>query len=559
MKINKQRILAIASFIIIFSLFITAAAVEYRREIADEKNSVLSEIQKLTLNINKYVNESIRNANGVVAFIQTYPDLNQNDFSLYADKLLPEESIISHFTAIKDTTIAYVHPFEGNDGAIGVDLATIEGQKEDILRVKNERITMFVGPVQLVQGGNAMIYRMPIVISDEYWGQMSMVLFYDAMLELSDVYDFAYNHSVIIEQFAQGDTKGKVIYQTEQLPGHDALTTTMDVTSGQWRITAEDIEGFNGTTPLFYMLIVLGFIFAILISFASFMLLDSNNRLNKQVEERTEAMHKTNEELKASINQLQNTQTQLIDKEKLATLGEMVSSTAHELNTPLGICVTVASYIEETNQKTIKALQNNTLKKSQLTDAFQHINESVQVLNSNLDRAIRLVQDFRKLSLDHSQEEIRTINLHDYVDHILKILSPTLKKTPHNIQNHVDLSVEISTYPGAVFQILTNLIMNSITHGFEDIPVGNIEIKAYKTDRVIIDYKDDGKGISKEMAEKIFEPFFTTKKDKGGTGLGMHIVQDLIQNRLNGEINIIPEKKGYTLKFIYKIYKHKVP
>jgi signal transduction histidine kinase len=300
------------------------------------------------------------------------------------------------------------------------------------------------------------------------------------------------------------------------------------------------------------MLIVLGFIFAILISFASFMLLDSNNRLNKQVEERTEAMHKTNKELKASINQLQNTQTQLIDKEKLATLGEMVSSTAHELNTPLGICVTVASYIEETNQKTIKALQNNTLKKSQLTDAFEHINESVQVLNSNLDRAIKLVQDFRKLSLDHSQEEIRTINLHDYVDHILKILSPTLKKTPHNIQNHVDLSVEISTYPGAVFQILTNLIMNSITHGFEDIPVGNIEIRSYKTDRVIIDYRDDGKGISKEMAEKIFEPFFTTKKDKGGTGLGMHIVQDLIQNRLNGEIDLIPEKKGIHFKIYLK-------
>lgn len=552
MKINKQRILAIVSFIVIFSLFITAAAVEYRREIADEENSVLSEIQKLTLNINKYVSESIRNANGVVAFIQTYPDLNQDDFSLYADKLLPEESIISHFTAIKETTIAYVHPVEGNDGAIGVDLATIEGQKEDILRVKNDRITMFVGPVQLVQGGNAMIYRMPIVISDEYWGQMSMVLFYDAMLELSGVYDFAYNHSVVIEQFAQGDTKGKVIYQTEQLPSEDALTTTMDVTSGEWRITAEDIEGFNGTTPLFYMLIVLGFIFAILISFASFMLLDSNNRLNKQVEERTEAMHKTNEELKASINQLQNTQTQLIDKEKLATLGEMVSSTAHELNTPLGICVTVASYIEETNQKTIKALQNNTLKKSQLTDAFEHIGESVQVLNSNLDRAIKLVQDFRKLSLDHSQEEIRTINLHDYVDHILKILSPTLKKTPHTIRNQVDLSVEISTYPGAVFQILTNLIMNSITHGFEDIPVGNIEIKSYKTDRVIIDYRDDGKGISKEMAEKIFEPFFTTKKDKGGTGLGMHIVQDLIQNRLKGDIDLIPEKKGIH----FKIYLH---
>ncbi|MBN2795208.1 MAG: hypothetical protein JXR88_07365 [Clostridia bacterium] len=550
MKINKQKILAFISFIVILALFCTAAFVEYQREITDERSFVLSEIQKLTLNINKYVNQSVRNANGVVAFIQTYPDLSQDEFSLYAEKLMPSEGIISHFTAIKDTTIAYVYPYEPNKSAIGINLSEVEGQKEDILKIKNNLITMFVGPVELVQGGMAMIYRMPILVDQQYWGQLSMVLFYDTMLELSGVYDFAYNHPVIIEQFLEGSTNGRVIFETDDQPSEDALTETMDVTSGQWRIKAENPGGFTGATPLFYLLIGLGIIFATIVSFSSYMLLDSNNRLNRQVVERTEAMHKTNEELKDSIIQLQSTQNQLINKEKFATLGEMVSSTAHEINTPLGICVTVASYIEETNNKTLKALENNTLKKSQLSDAFEHIGDSIQVLNSNLERAIQLVKDFRKLSLDHAQEEIRTINLHDYVDHILKILSPTLKKTPHTIHNHVDLSIELNTYPGALFQIFTNLIMNSLTHAFENVPIGTIDIYGTKTDKVIMDYKDNGKGMSNELAKRIFEPFFTTKKDEGGTGLGMHIVQDLTRNRLNGDLELISSKNGVHFKII---------
>lgn len=560
MKIrHKTRILiVISTFIVIIGVFLFSATIEYKRAVSEQKQVLQSSIQLLTAQVNQFVNLSIRNTMGVISYVQMKPDLTQEELSKFSKNLLPaDDKIISHFTIIKDTTIEYVYPLEGNENAIGVDLATIEDQRDAILEVKNNRVSLFIGPVELVQGGRNLINRIPILLNpgtveETYWGQLALVIKYEPMLEAAGINEFSKKYNIQIEQIQGNEKSQNVIYSNVSSLKEKPMETIINVPNGIWLIKAEYKNGYNGETTMFYILLFTGIVFAFLIAISVNNIFKSNIELNRLIKKRTDGIRLANESLKSSLEELRTTQEQLIMSEKLAALGGLVAGVAHEINTPLGVCVTVGSYINDTIRKLETKFNEKTLKQSELKSAISNIIESTDILVTNLDRASQLVLSFKQLATDQYIEERRLINFKNYVGHLLKSLMPTFRGTTHCIETDIDEDIAFVTYPGALSQILTNLIMNSLIHGFDGIENGKIKIKVeIQNDNIVLDYRDNGHGISEENASRIFEPFFTTKRNRGSTGLGLHIVYNIVFQKLNGTINLISgDSKGVHFQIV---------
>ena len=261
--------------------------------------------------------------------------------------------------------------------------------------------------------------------------------------------------------------------------------------------------------------------------------------MEQRVQARTLELDNSNKALVESLETLQKTQAQLIQSERLASLGSLVAGVAHEINTPLGIGITGSSSIEYQTQLIFDRLENNQLSRREMTEFLKDTIESASCILNNLTKAGELIAGFKQVAVDQSSELIRTFNLRQYVGEILLSLQPKLRKTRHLVQVEIPEDLEIHSYPGAFSQILTNLIMNSLIHGFEKMEQGEIIIKAHQIDQqLIFQYRDNGKGVDPRHQKQIFDPFFTTRRGQGGTGLGMHIVFNQITLKLDGKIQL---------------------
>lgn len=239
-----------------------------------------------------------------------------------------------------------------------------------------------------------------------------------------------------------------------------------------------------------------------------------------------------------NITELRKAQNRLVDTARAVTLGGMVAGVAHEINTSLGVVVTALSVLEmEFSQ--IKTKYEAGQFSRTVFEAFLGTGaEGFSMLRENLRRAAEMVQNFKLVAVDQSSDASRDINLKNYIETVITNLSPRLKPTRHTVRVDGDDDIEIHTYPGAVAQIVTNCLENSILHAFDDGQVGEMRISVTQgADEVRIIYTDDGKGMEPETVRRIFEPFFTTARGKGGSGLGMHIIQNLVTQRLNGSID----------------------
>jgi signal transduction histidine kinase len=252
--------------------------------------------------------------------------------------------------------------------------------------------------------------------------------------------------------------------------------------------------------------------------------------INKDLELKTR-------ELKASLQVIQQTQNQLVESEKMASLGELVAGVAHEINTPIGLAVTESSFMEYKTSEIAKKFHTGTMKRSDLEKYIKTVTEASVGILKNLNRAANLIQNFKQVAVDQSSEQKRKINVSQYLNEILISLRPKYKRTSHRVTVNCPEDIDIVTYPGAFYQVISNLVMNSLIHGFENIDNGEMIFNiSLKETNVLIDYSDNGKGIKSELITKIFDPFFTTKRGKGGTGLGLHIVYNLVAQNLKGQI-----------------------
>lgn len=268
-----------------------------------------------------------------------------------------------------------------------------------------------------------------------------------------------------------------------------------------------------------------------------------NNELEDRVQERTQQLQDVIDELQNTLTTLKQTQSELIQSKKMAALGSFVAGLAHEINTPLGIGVTAASYLSDETDKINNLFQDGEMRKSDLTKYIKTCNELSEMMLTNLIKASNFIKSFKQISVDQTNEAERIFYVNQYIDEIIMSLQPKLKKTEVKINIKCDEAIRIKSFPGAFSQIITNLILNSLLHGFEKNKTDNekisgnitIEVLDNKT-HLLVKYSDDGVGISPENLENIFDPFFTTKMGKGGSGLGLNILYNIVTKKFKGKI-----------------------
>lgn len=264
-----------------------------------------------------------------------------------------------------------------------------------------------------------------------------------------------------------------------------------------------------------------------------------NEELEVRVQRRTEALERANSELQQTLDQLTQTQRQLVESEKLAALGGLVAGVAHEINTPLGVGVTAASHLQVETQAMLKKLQAQTMSRGDLDQFLDQARLSSDLVLTNLERASQLVRSFKQVAVDQSSEQRREFKLGEYLREILLSLNPRIRKSQVRVVILCPEDLVLDTYPGALYQIVVNLVINSLVHAFaEDSTDARIGIAAEPDgENIVIDYHDNGCGMSEAVRKRVFEPFFTTRRGSGGSGLGLHIVYNLCTQVLRGSVH----------------------
>ncbi|AQS39993.1 ammonium transporter [Shewanella psychrophila] len=277
------------------------------------------------------------------------------------------------------------------------------------------------------------------------------------------------------------------------------------------------------------------------------------NRVLAVAHSEMENSNRVNAELMASFRELQLAQTQLVESEKMASLGGLVAGIAHEINTPLGVSVTATSYLERELRFLESQYKSGELTSEDVEKFIQGANEGAGIILINLTRATELIKSFKMVAVDQSSEKCREFDLREYIDEVLFSLQPKFRTNQHSIEVSCPEGIVIFSHPGALAQILTCFLMNSLHHGFEQGDIGEVHIEARLIGgEVELIYRDDGQGIDSDSLQRIFEPFYTTKRGKGGSGLGLHIVFNLVTQTLGGTITCRSEPgegTEFTVKF----------
>ncbi len=304
--------------------------------------------------------------------------------------------------------------------------------------------------------------------------------------------------------------------------GRDLFGLTRDGREVPIEIGLNPIESDNGSFVL-----------------ASVIDITERRRAAKIQEELNQSLARQVEETNLAMSRLQDTQEQLILAEKMASLGGLVAGVAHEINTPVGIGVTAASHLWDEAKRVNQLSSDGKLTRKEFDKFLALSQQSGQMLLSNLQRAAELIQSFKRVAVDQSTDERRQVNLGRYIEEIMLSLKPRLKVCQHQIHIQCDEDIDIRTVPGAWSQVMTNLILNAVTHAWPAGTQGVLTINAVKQGSgASLSISDNGAGIAPEVLPKIFDPFFTTKRGQGGTGLGLNIVFNLITQTLGGSIDV---------------------
>ena len=244
------------------------------------------------------------------------------------------------------------------------------------------------------------------------------------------------------------------------------------------------------------------------------------------------------------------TQRYLVETERLAALGRLVAGVAHELNSPVGISLTIASTLSQRISRFANQVSSGPVRRSSLSEFVDSNRDAANQLVANLERAGELIQAFKQVAVDRSLADRRNFDLKTATEQIVASVMPGLPKPRHPLALDIPADIILDSYPGAYGQVLTNLIFNAVTHGFADRTVGNMVLEATRigTEFVEITFSDDGSGISEEDQRHVFDPFFTTRRAKGSTGLGLHIVHNLVTEQLGGRITLTSaSEKGTSI------------
>lgn len=264
--------------------------------------------------------------------------------------------------------------------------------------------------------------------------------------------------------------------------------------------------------------------------------------LEDTVNQRTAELTDANSDLKSALVQLQAAQRELVESEKLASLGRLVAGVAHELNTPLGNAMTVVTSLDDRWGELSDMMASGQVRRSALDALVNDTRRGLDILHRNVGRATELVRDFKQVAVDQTSDARREFDLAQVVNDVLVMVEPRYKNTPYQIVTDLAPDLKMNSYPGSLGQVLTNLLINALVHAFDARPKGTVFISSRPLHSaphwVELTVSDDGCGMDESVRKRIFDPFFTTKLGRGGTGLGLHIVHNIVTQILGGQIDV---------------------
>ncbi|MHA4869750.1 sensor histidine kinase [Duganella sp. PWIR1] len=267
---------------------------------------------------------------------------------------------------------------------------------------------------------------------------------------------------------------------------------------------------------------------------------DLNVSLESRVRERSAALERANADLSTALQTLQHTQDELLASEKMASLGSLVAGIAHELNTPIGNSLLASTALRDRVQEFDRHVVAGALRRSELTAHLEEVRMASELISGSLHKAAELISSFKQIAVDQTNDQRRVFNLLSAVHDTIATYMPRLRRVPCEVVLQIPAEMSLDSYPGGLYQVLNNLINNTLSHAFEQQAGGAITVRADAVDGDTIElvFSDDGCGMSEDVLKRVFDPFFTTKMGQGGTGLGMNIVYNIVTGIMGGRITI---------------------
>ncbi|SMH59419.1 sensor histidine kinase [Azospirillum agricola] len=283
-------------------------------------------------------------------------------------------------------------------------------------------------------------------------------------------------------------------------------------------------------------------------------LLRVSDRLQAQLGTANQELERRRQEAETALVELREAQRAMLQAEKLASLGALVAGVAHEINTPVGIAVSCASHLADATVRLKAMSESGGISRGDFSRYLATAADTSDLILANCQRAAQLIAGFKQVAVDRASSERRRITLGSYIHETLVSLQPKLRPAGHGVSVSCPADLELDSYPGALSQILANLVMNALTHAFAEGRSGGmaIEVAPAEGDMVRLTFRDDGRGMTDEHRNRVFEPFFTTRRGQGGSGLGLHIVHNLVVGVLKGSITVdsAPDRgTAFTLLF----------
>lgn len=546
--------------VICLSFFMFVAWTNYNGSLKDEKSQATEVLSSYTNGLSSSIKQQIDKAQSLVIFTQY---TNEQDMLAYTNQLYSQQSeLVQGWLLTENAKLINADAVTLSLLKSGSNLANHLSHKKGIERVLQTRRTVLVPHQNNLSDGSGSatincyipIFSYENNLPKDIKGifivllNVNRLMGQSGLLAATRTYQFALYQEQEATDFQTPifnsygiDTNFSTIQSNK-----NAVILELDINNTTWKLFATPIEGWQPNLYLPMGLAVTGLVLALLSYGYLSRLINSHDQLNQLVDERTKQLLTTNKDLgllnsrlEESLDALHSAQEQLIRNEKLASLGGLVAGVAHEINTPLGVAVTVSSFLHDLYKTIRNQYQTGGLSRHDFLNYLDDSMEGFSRLDLALQKSVGIIRGFKTVAIDQTNMEVSKINLLTHLETIISSLSPKIQEGNHKIQLNCPIDLNVVTFPMALFHIFSNLITNSLIHGFEGTTEGLITLDVTLKDATIcIRYADNGCGIPNDITQKVFEPFFTTKRLKGCTGLGLHIVNNMTTQVLKGQLTL---------------------
>jgi signal transduction histidine kinase len=470
----------------------------------------------------------------------------------------------------RDTYVPVLYAWPVKTGTAGIDMSFSSIRMESKLKSAQSGTPVASGVFDLMQSGKVSTGEMAFAISQAVFdlpktpqdnqqdnplgarvkGYLAAVIPIAPLFENASSLANAAKFDLTVFDVSAND--GNLIYSSIKTPddhvsqkaainASDDVIKTLEVASRSWKLVLKPRSAFLSDFSRYfaYAILLIGIALTTLLTFAIAKIQRGRKSLEmasalleKRVQERTQ-------ELSAALENLTTAHTELVRLEKASVLGSMVSGIGHELNTPIGNSLTVASTLKDHVHHVATQLEQG-MSRRQMNEFVEQAITGTDILVRSLQKAADLISSFKQVAIDQESEARRSFFLHTAIAEVLLLLTPAMRHSHVTIHCDIADDLRMDSYPGAIYQIVTNLVNNCVLHAFDAQQEGRITIRAKRhgDQQVKLEVIDNGKGIPEKDLKRVFDPFFTTKRGQGGSGLGLNIVFNLVKKTLGGDLTL---------------------